>query len=98
MLDMQIEQKKNEENFLKLLDKEQARIWKIDEIKRNDEMKLEQEHIKKMNKKNFEFILKQIEQNKRSKSRKNIMSENEYALNRNLLEKANEDYLKTYNK
>ena len=46
MLDMQIEQKKNEENFLKLLDKEQARIWKIDEIKRNDEMKLEQEHIK----------------------------------------------------
>ena len=51
-----------------------------------------------MNKKNFEFILKQIEQNKRSKSRKNIMSENEYALNRNLLEKANEDYLKTYNK
>ena len=98
MLDMQMEQKKNEENFLKLLDKEQARIWKIDEIKRNDEMKLEQEHIKKMNRNNFECILKQIEQNKRSKSRKNIMSENEYALNRNLLEKANEDYLKTYNK
>ena len=98
MLDMQIEQKKNEEKFLKLLDKEQARIWKIDEMKRNDEMKLEQEHIKKMNKKNFECLLKQIEQNKKNKSKKNIMSENEYALNRDLLEKANEDYLKTYNK
>jgi len=98
MLDMQIEQKKNEKKFLKLLDKEQARIWKIDEIKRNDEMKLEQEHIKKMNKKNFECILKQIEQNKKNKSKKNIMSENEYALNRDLLEKANEDYLRNYNK
>ena len=93
-LDMQIEQKKKEEKFLKLLDQEQARIWKLDLMKRNDEMKTEREHIKNMNKKNFEGLLKQIEEKQRSKSKKNIMTESEYAMNRDLLEKANEDYLK----
>ena len=97
-LDMQIAEKKKEKNFLKLLDQEQAKIWKIDLKKRNDEMELEKEHIKRMNRKNFEFILKQIEQKKRSKSRKNIMTESEYAINRSLLEKANEDYLKSAEK
>ena len=97
-LDMQIEQKKKEEKFLKLLDQEQARIWKIDLMKRNDEMKTERENIKNMNKKNFEGLLKQIAEKKRSKSRKNIMTESEYAMNRDLLEKANEDYLKSCNK
>ena len=97
-LDMQIEQKKKEENFLKLLDQEQARIWKLDLIKRNDEMQTEREHIKNMNRKNFEGLLKQIEEKKRSRSRKNIMTESEYAMNRDLLERANEDYLKSCNK
>ena len=97
-LDMQIEQKKKEEKFLKLLDQEQARIWKLDLIKRNEEMKTEREHIKNMNRKNFEGLLKQIEEKKRSKSKKNIMTESEYAMNRDLLEKANEDYLKSCNK
>ena len=96
-LDMQIEQKKKEEKFLKLLDQEQARIWKLDLMKRNDEMKTEREHIKNMNKKNFEGLLKQIEEKQRSKSKKNIMTESEYAMNRDLLEKANEDYLKCCN-
>ena len=96
-LDMQIEQKKKEEKFLKLLDQEQARIWKLDLMKRNDEMKTEREHIKNMNKKNFEGLLKQIEEKQRSKSKKNIMTESEYAMNRDLLEKANEDYFKGCN-
>ena len=89
--------KKKEEKFLKLLDQEQARIWKLDLMKRNDEMKTEREHIKNMNKKNFEGLLKQIEEKQRSKSKKNIMTESEYAMNRDLLEKANEDYLKGCN-
>ena len=93
---MQIEEKKKEKNFLKLLDQEQARIWEIDIKKRYNEMKTEKENIKKMNKKNFEYILKQMEQNKINKSKKNVMTENEYAMNRNLLEKANEEYLKTH--
>ena len=94
---MQIAEKNKEKNFNKLLDQEQARIWKIDLKKRYDEMNKEKECIKKMNRKNFECILKQIEQKKRSKSNKNIMTENEYAMNRNLLEKANEDYLRNNN-
>ena len=97
-LDMQIAEKNKEKNFNKLLDQEQARIWKIDLKKRYDEMNKEKECIKKMNRKNFECILKQIEQKKRSKSNKNIMTENEYAMNRNLLEKANEEYLNSTNK
>ena len=96
-LDMQIAEKNKEKNFNKLLDQEQARIWKINLKKRYDEMNKEKECIKKMNRKNFECILKQIEQKKRSKSNKNIMTENEYAMNRNLLEKANEDYLRNNN-
>ena len=96
-LDMQIAEKNKEKNFNKLLDQEQARIWKIDLKKRYDEMNKEKESIKRMNRKNFECILKQIEQKKRSKSNKNIMTENEYAMNRNLLEKANEDYLMNNN-
>ena len=96
-LDMQIAEKNKEKNFNKLLDQEQARIWKIDLKKRYDEMNKEKECIKKMNRKNFECILKQIEQKKRSKSNKNIMTENEYAMNINLLEKANEDYLRNNN-
>ena len=96
-LDMQIAEKNKEKNFNKLLDQEQARIWKIDLKKRYDEMNKEKECIKQMNRKNFECILKQIEQKKRSKSNKNIMTENEYAMNRNLLEKANEDYLRNNN-
>ena len=96
-LDMQIAEKNKEKNFNKLLDQEQARIWKIDLKKRYDEMNKEKESIKRMNRKNFECILKQIEQKKRSKFNKNIMTENEYAMNRNLLEKANEDYLMNNN-
>ena len=97
-LDMQIAEKNKEKNFLKLLDQEQARIWKLDLKKRYDEMKIEKEHIKKMNRKNFECLLKQIEQKKGNKSKKNMMTENEYAMNRNLLEKANEEYLNSTNK
>ena len=69
-LDMQIQEKKKEQNYLKLLDKEQARIWKVDLMKRCDEMKLEEEAIKKMNRKNFECILRQIEEKKLNKTKK----------------------------
>ena len=96
-LDMQIEEKKKEKTFLKLLDQEQARIWKLDLNRRFDEMKLEEQCMKSMNKKNFEYILKQIEEKKRNKEleKSKKMSDNEYAINRDLLEKANEDYLKS---
>ena len=87
-LDMQVEEKKKEENFLKLLDEEQARIWNIDCKKYFDDEKVVEKKIKIMNKLNFDALMNQIEEKKRSKSRQNTMSDNEYAMNKDILEKA----------
>ena len=89
-LDMQIEERKKEEYFLKLLDEEQARIWNIDCKKYFDDEKIIEKKIKLMNRKNLECLLNQIEQKKRSKSKNTSMNDNEYAMNREILEKANE--------
>ena len=85
-LDMQIEERKKEEHFLKLLDEEQARIWNIDCKKYHEDEQLAEKKIKLMNKINFDCLMNQIEEKKRSKSKRNIMTNNEYALNRDLLE------------
>ena len=87
-LDMQIEERKKEEKFLKLLDEEQARIWNIDCKKYFDDENIVEKKIKFMNRKNFECLINQIEEKKRSKSRQNIMSDSEFAMNRDILEKA----------
>ena len=90
-LDMQIEERKKDENVLKLLDKEQARIWNIDCQKYLDDEKIAEEKIKLMNKKNFDCLVNQIKEKQKSKSKENIMTENEYAMNREILEKADEE-------
>ena len=87
-LDMQIDEKKKKEKFLKLLDEEQARIWNIDCKKYLDDENIVEKKIKFKNKKNFECLINQIEEKKRSKSRQNIMSDSEFAMNREILEKA----------
>ena len=86
-LDMQVEEKKKEEHFLKLLDEEQARIWNLDCKKYFDDEKIVEKKIKLMNKINFDALMNQIEEKKRSKSRQNIMTDSEYAMNREILEK-----------
>ena len=86
-LDMQVEEKKKEEHFLKLLDEEQARIWNLDCKKYFDDEKIIEKKIKLMNKINFDALMNQIEEKKRSKSRQNIMTDSEYAMNREILEK-----------
>ena len=87
-LDMQIEEKKKEENLLKLLDEEQARIWNIDCKKYFDDENIIEKKIKFMNRKNMECLLKQIDEKKRSKSRQDIMTDREFSMNRDILEKA----------
>ena len=87
-LDMQIEERKREENLLKLLDEEQARIWNIDCKKYFDDENIIEKKIKFMNRKNMEGLLKQIDEKKRSKSRQNIMTDSEFSMNRDILEKA----------
>ena len=85
-LDMQIQEKKKEEEFLKSLDDEQARIWKIDCQKYLADQKSIENKIRTMNKRNLELVMEQIKKNKSKK--KTGMSDTEYAMNRDLLQKA----------
>ena len=84
-LDMQIEERKKEEDFLKSLDYEQARIWAIDCKKYNDDEKEIKKKIREMNKRNMDSVMEQI--NKKKKNNKKGMNETEYAMNREILEK-----------
>ena len=89
--DMQIEEKKKEKEFLRLLDEEQARIWNIDCKKYYDDEKISEDKVKLMNKINFDCLMDQINEKKRSKSKRNIMTNTEFEMNRDLIEKARED-------
>ena len=93
--DMQIEEKKKEKEFLRLLDEEQARIWNIDCKKYYDDEKIAENKVKLMNKINFDCLMEQINEKKRSKSKRNIMTNTEFELNRDLIEKAREDEKKS---
>ena len=85
-LDMQIEERKKEEDFLKSLDYEQARIWALDCKKYNDDEKEINTRIREMNKRNMNILMDQINKNRNKK--KSGMSDTEYAMNRKLLEQA----------
>ena len=87
-LDMQIEEKKKEELFLKELDNEQARIWNIDCKKYYEDEKLIKNKIRDMNIKNLNSLKQQIKENTVKNAKKKPMTSSEYAMNRNLLEKA----------
>ena len=84
-LDMQIEERKKEEDFLKSLDDEQARIWAIDCKKYFEDEKAIENKVRAMNKRNLDMVMEQI---KKKKNKKNNMSDTEYAMNRDLLQKA----------
>jgi len=66
-LDMQIEERKKEEDFLKSLDYEQARIWAIDCKKYNDDEKEINKKIREMNKRNMDSVMEQINKKKKNK-------------------------------
>ena len=84
-LDMQIEERKKEEDFLKSLDDEQARIWAIDCKKYFEDEKIIESKVRAMNKRNLELVMEQIN---KKKNKKNAMSDTEYAMNRDILQKA----------
>ena len=93
--DMQVEEKRKEQIFLKELDHEQARIWKMDYQKRDEDEKINDNKIKLMEKKNFEFIIKQMKENDLRKmiKKKNKMTNDEYDMNKDLLEKAKNSFM-----
>ena len=89
-LDMQIEEKKKEEDLLKALDYEQARIWNVDAKKYSEDEKKVDGKIRAMNKNNLDFLMKQMNENisKKNFKKNNNMSDAEYYMNKDLLEKA----------
>ena len=94
-LDMQVEEKKREQIFLKNLDIEQARIWNIDRQKYDEDEKIIDNKLKNIKKKHLEFIMKQIKENSAKKLIRNNsdMTNDEYEMNKELLEKAKNSFL-----
>jgi len=86
-LDMQVEEKRKINEFEKSLNTEQAKIWKTDVQKFAEQEQEINGKIRAMNVCNQGFLLKQIENRKGKKYQK--MDENEYQLNKNLLEQIN---------
>ena len=84
--DMQVEEKQKDGEFEKLLDGEQARIWKMDCEKYNEDEKRINKIIRDMNKRNLDSIMEQMKKRKEKKNQS--MSMVEYAMNRDTLEKA----------
>ena len=66
-LDMQVEEKKKEEDFLKALDLEQARIWNVDCKKYYEDEKIIDGKIRQMIKRNLDCLVKQISENNNKK-------------------------------
>ena len=85
---MQIEERKKEEDFLKSLDDEQARIWAIDCKKYYDDERAIESKIRAMNKRNLDLVMEQMRQRRKKKTG---MTDAEYAMNREILEKADEE-------
>jgi len=90
-LDKQIEEKKKEIEFMKGLDEEQGRIWKIDEEKYNEEQKRIDKIIQNMNRRNLDSIMEQMKKKRENQEKKDMMTLDEYAINREFLEKAKEE-------
>ena len=89
--DMQVEEKNKDNEFDKLLDGEQARIWKKDCEKYNEDEKRIAQIIRAKNVRNLNTIKEQIKNKKEKENNKNRMSEIEWAMNRNKLIKVKEE-------
>ena len=86
-LDNQIQEKKREKEFEKMLYREQGRIWNMDSEKYRKEQKSIEERIKLMQKRNGEILRKQIENNNKRKKKKNGMNITEFSLNKKEINK-----------
>ena len=85
-LDMQIEEKRKDMELEKAINDEQARIWNADCKKyTEDEIRINK-IIKDMNRRNLDSIMEQMRKRKEKKNQS--MTNAEYAMNRETLEKA----------
>ena len=88
--DMQVEEKRKDDEFEKVLDKEQARIWKKDCQKYNEDEKRIKKIIRAKNIRNLETVKEQIKARKEKENNKYGMSDVEFAMNRQKLMKVQE--------
>ena len=86
-LAMQIEERKKNEELENILNQEQARIWRIDANKYREDERLIEEKIKRMNKKNLDTLMKQMEQRRLKEQKEAGMTPTEIAMNKKELEK-----------
>ena len=91
-LEKQIEEKKKGLDLLKSLDDEQDKIWNIDSQKFKEEQAKNKIIMKNKNKNNLDALKEQMKSKEKNKNKeKEIMSTEEYYLNREILEKAKEE-------
>jgi len=92
-LDKQIEEKKKEKIILKHLDEEEDKKWLNDNKKLKDEQIKIDNIIKNKNKKNYNIIKEQMNNkgNKGNIKLKEVMTIDEYAMNKEFLEKAKKE-------
>ena len=88
--DMQVEEKHKDADFEKVLDGEQARIWKRDCEKFIEDEKRIAKIIRDKNVRNLNTIKEQIKNRKEKEDNKNRMSDIEFAMNKDKLMKAQE--------
>ena len=80
-LDMQVEEKKKNSELEKELEKEQARIWKMDCEKYARDEKVIDDKIRRMNKKNLGYLMEQDKKKENMEKNKNKMSDVDCCLN-----------------
>ena len=85
-LDKQVDEKGKERDFQQSLNKEQAKVWNLDKEAQVDQNQYISEKIRRMNDYNQDILKAQIELRKELNGPG--MSDQEYLLNRRLLEKA----------
>ena len=88
--DMQVAERQKDEQFEKILDGEQARIWKKDCDKYNEDEKRIEKIIRDKNVRNLNTIKEQIRIKKEKEKNNMGMTPTEYAFNREKLMKVQE--------
>jgi hypothetical protein len=89
-LEMQIAEKKKQEEFEEQINHEQSRIFRIDDQKYRDDQKIIEQKIDRMNKRNLEKLLQQIRDKREKEMKEQDMTPDEIEMNRKYLD----DYIK----
>ena len=91
-LEMQIDEKKKNEEFEEALNKEQNRIFKTDDQKFKDDQIEIQKILDRRNRKHLQYLKKQMEEKREKEIQSHVplMSPTEYSMNYKFLEKANQ--------